>query len=86
MMRAGMQVATIFQEHDGNIGLANLAGAFDDGLENRSDIGWRGRNYAENVCTSGLIGQRLLQLPGLGLHLFEQPNVRDGDDCLVGKS
>ncbi len=85
MMRAGMQVAAIFQEHDGIIGLANLAGAFDDGLENRSDIGRRGRNHAENVCTSGLVGQRLLQLVGLGLHLIEQPYVLDGDHGLVGK-
>src|SRR5438874_138097 len=38
MMRAGMQVAAIFQEHDGIIGLANLAAAFDDGLENRAAV------------------------------------------------
>jgi hypothetical protein len=41
MMRAGMQVAAIFQEHDSVIGLAKLASTFDDGFENRSDIGWR---------------------------------------------
>ena len=55
MMRAGMQVAPIFQEHDGVIGFAKLAGAFDDRLENRSDIGRRGCDHAENIGASGLI-------------------------------
>jgi hypothetical protein len=85
MMRAGMQVAAIFQEHDGIIGPANLACAFDDGLENRPDIGRGGRDHAKDVAASGLVSQRLLQLAGLCLDLIEQPHILDRDHGLVGK-
>ena len=86
MVCAEAQILPILQSHSGIIGIAKFACAFDDGLKNRRNIGWRGSNHAEDVAAPGLVSQRLLQLPGFGLHLFEQPNVPDGDHRLSGKS
>ena len=84
-MRSRSEVLAIFQEHDGVIGFAKFTGAFDNSLENRPNIGRRGRDHAENVGAPGLISQRLREVAGLGLHLVEQPDVLDGDHGLVGE-
>ena len=39
VMRAEAQVLAVFQEHEGVIGIAKLAGTLDDGLEDGPDIG-----------------------------------------------
>src|SRR4029079_14439233 len=46
------------QEHGGIIGIAELAGILDNGLEHRPDIGWRRCDHAEDVAAAGLVGQR----------------------------
>ncbi len=77
MMCAGMQVATIFQEHDRIIGLAKLAGTFDNGLEYRFDIGRRGGDH-------GLIGEGLEQgdlLITVGMHL--RATQQDNSNALI---
>ena len=50
MMRAEAQVVAILQEHNGIIGIAKLAGALDNGLEDRLDIGRRGCDHLEDVA------------------------------------
>ena len=84
-MRAEAQVVAILQEHDGIIGIAELAGALDNGLEDRPDIGRRGCDHVEDVAAAGLISQRLREVARLGLHLVEQPHILDGDHGLVGE-
>ena len=85
VVRAKAQVVAIFQEHDGIIGLAKLAGTLDNGVENRPDVGRRGGDHPEDVAATGLVGQSLLQLAGLGLNLVEQTDVLDRDHGLVGE-
>ena len=85
-MRADPQVFAVLQQHGRIISIAKLAGALDNGIENRPDIGRRGRDHVEDVAAPGLIGQRLGKIAGLRLHLVEQPGVLDGDRSLVGKS
>src|SRR5258708_14913151 len=84
-MRADTQVDAVAQHHGGIISVAELARRVDDGLENRRDIRWRGRDHAEDVAAAGLVGQRLREVAGFSLYLFEQPNVRDRNDGLVGE-
>src|SRR6266576_4057586 len=55
VMRVETKVVAFFQKHDSVIGFAKLAGAFDNGLKNRRDIGWRGSNHAEDVAAPGLV-------------------------------
>ena len=49
------------------------------------------RSNAERLITlrtlggRGLLGERLLEIARLGLHLVEQPHVLDRDDRLVGE-
>src|SRR5882724_5660852 len=86
VMRAEAQVVTILQKHYGVISLAKFAGAFDDGLENRRDIGWRGSDDAKDVAAAGLVGEGLGEVTGFRLHLVEQAHVADRDHGLIGKS
>ena len=58
------------------VGLAKLAGALDDRLEHRFDVGRRGGDDLEDVAAAGLVGQGLGEIAGLGLHLLEQPHIR----------
>ncbi len=85
VLRPENEFVAVPQYHRRVVGFAKPAGALDDGFENRPDIGRRGGDHAEDVCTAGLVSQRLLQLAGLGLHLIEQPGILDGDDGLVGE-
>ena len=84
-MRANAQVVAFLQADDGIIGFAQLAGALDNGLEHRPNIGWRGCNHTEYVGAPGLISQRLREVARLRLHFVEQPYVLDCDHGLVGK-
>jgi hypothetical protein len=47
------------------MGLAKLAGAFDNSVEHRADVGWRGSDHAEDVTGAGLVGQRLREVTGV---------------------
>src|SRR5206468_1860448 len=85
VMGAEMQIVANPQQHARIIGIAKYAGALDDSLEGRSDIGRRGRDDLEHVAGGGLLLQRLLEIARLGLHLVEQADVLDGDDGLVGE-
>src|SRR5260370_2050703 len=86
VMCASMKVVTNLQAHYGIIGIAKLAGALDDGLEYRPDIGRRGGDHAQDLAATGLINQRFRKVAGLRLDLIEQSDIFDRDRCLVGKS
>src|SRR6516164_1460142 len=62
------KIIAILQCNDRIVRLAKLAGTFDNGLENRSDFGWRGCDYAQDIGAAGLVSQRLLGL-------VEQPRI-----------
>ena len=80
-----LEIVALSQAQYRIIGLAKLAGAFDDCLESRSDIGRRGRNDLQNVGAAGLVGEGLGEVAGLGLHLVKQPHILDRDHRLVGE-
>src|SRR6266849_298406 len=84
-MRTNPQLVVLLQDKHSIVGLAKFAGAFDNGLENWSDIGGRGGNYPQDVSAPGLVGQRLGQLAGFCLNLLEQSDVADRDHRLVGE-
>ena len=86
MVRAKAQVVAVFQEHDGIIGLAKLAGALDNGVENRPDIGRRGSDHPEDVAAPGLVSQSLREVARLRLHFVEQTDIADRDYGLIGES
>ena len=67
VMRAETQVITILKDYDGIISIAKLAGALDDRLENRRDVGRRGGDHAEDVAAPGLVSQRLREIARLRL-------------------
>src|SRR5258705_8414566 len=83
-MRAVAQAVAILEEHDGIEGIAKLAGALDNGLENRPDIGRRRGDHPQDIAAPGLIDQRVGEVAGLCLYLIEQPDVLNGDGRLVG--
>jgi len=85
-MGAEAKEVAVLQPQHGVIGLAELARAFDNGLENRPDFGRRGSDHPENIGAACLVNQRFGELAGLGLHLVEQADILDGDHGLVGKS
>jgi hypothetical protein len=84
-MRTGTEVVAISQMDNRIFRIAKLAGALDNGLENRRDIGRRRCYYPEDIAAPGLVCQRLGEITGFRLHLVEQPRVLDGDHGLVGK-
>ena len=65
--------------------LAQLAGAFDDGLQHRLHVGRRGGDDPQDVGAAGLVVQRLREIARLGLHFLEQPDIPDRDHGLVGE-
>src|SRR6266550_3457260 len=72
MVRAKTQLVAVLQEHDGIISLAKLAGALDNGVENRPDIGRRRRDHPEDVAATSLVSQSLRKIARLRLHFVKQ--------------
>jgi hypothetical protein len=68
------------------LGRAQPRRGFDDGVENRLQIGGRPADHIENVRSRRLVLERFLKAGGSILDLVEQPNVLDGDDRLVCES
>jgi hypothetical protein len=64
MMGSEHEIVTILQEYDGVMGAADFAGALDDGLQCRTDIGRRGGDHPQDVAAAGLIDQRLTEIVG----------------------
>src|SRR5437763_2958460 len=85
-MSTELEIVALFQTQYRIIGLAKLAGALDDGLEDGSHFGRRGRYHPQNIAAPSLVGESLREIAGPGLHLIEQPYVFDGDHRLVGES
>src|ERR671912_1512497 len=56
-----------------------------NGFEDRLYIGRRGSDYPKDLTGSGLLGKRLRKITVADLQLFEEPDVFDGDYCLIGK-
>src|SRR6266852_18277 len=50
VMRASMKVVILLQAHYRIIGIAELAGTLDNGLENRPDIGRRGCDHPQDIA------------------------------------
>src|SRR6202171_5636033 len=84
-LRLENEVLAVLQHDQRVVGRAKLAGAFDDGFEDRPDISGRRSNHAEDVATSCLVRQCLREVAGLGLNFVEQPDVLDRDHGLVGE-
>ena len=59
VVRAVTKVVAILEQYDGIIGLAKLAGAVGNGVEDRLDVGRRRSDHAEDVAAAGLVSQRL---------------------------
>ena len=70
-MRTGTEVVAISQMDNRIFRIAKLAGALDNGLENRRDIGRRRRYYPEDIAAPGLVCQRLGEITGFRLHFIE---------------
>src|SRR5215217_4522617 len=85
VMSPELEVVALFQTQYRIIRLAKLAGALDDGLEDGSHFGRRGRYHPQNIAAPGLIGERLGKVACLCLNLIEQPDVLNGNCRLVGK-
>ena len=58
----------------------------DDGVHDGPQVVGRAADDVENVAGRSLIFERFRKLAGAGLHFFEQMDVADGDDGLVGES
>ena len=85
MVRADARPPPSFSRTNGVISAAELAGAFDDRLEERVDVGRRGGDHPQDIGAAGLVGQGLRQIARLGLHFVKKPHVADRDYRLVGK-
>src|SRR3974390_1310654 len=85
MMCADIQIVSIPEPDQGIISPAEFAGAFDDRLEYRLDVGRRRRDHLEDIRAAGLEGEGLFEIAGFRLPLLEQPHVADGNDSLVGE-
>src|SRR3954452_8019065 len=84
-MSTDLEIVALFQTQYRIIGLAKLAGALHDGLEDGSHFGRRGRYHPQNVAAPSLVGESLREIARLRLQLIEQPDVFDGDHCLVSE-
>src|SRR5262249_15062859 len=78
-------IAAFFQKHDSIIGVANLARAFDNRLQRRTDVGRRGSDDLQDVAAASLIDQRLFKVTRFGLHLLKQLHVLDRNHSLIGE-
>src|SRR3954449_7965422 len=85
-MSTELEIIAIFQTQDRIIGIAKLAGALDDCLEDGSHFGRRGRYHPQNIAAPSLVGESLREIARLRLQLIEQPDVFDGDHRLVSES
>ncbi len=59
--------------------------AVEDGVEDRSVVGRRAADGAQDVAGRGLALERMAELVGAGLEGLEQAHVVDGDNGLVGE-
>ena len=72
--------------HCNEIGADKPGRGRGEGVEHRLQIERRAADDLEHVGGRGLLGERLLDLPGARLHLVEQANVLDRNHGLVGES
>ena len=68
------------------VNTTNPGGALDDGIEHRLHVRRRAADDAEHLGRRRLMLQRLAQFRVALLQFFEQPDVLDSDDGLVGES
>src|SRR5262245_3569579 len=64
-------------------GVAQPRGAFDNRVEHRLKVSWRTTDDSQDLARGSLLLQGLREGPILLLELGEQPDVLDGDDCLI---
>src|SRR5262249_55753732 len=58
---------------------------FQDHLEHRRQVTWRGINDAEDFSRRGLLLQRHLEIPRMSLAVAEEADIVDSDDRLGGE-
>src|SRR5262245_39390485 len=85
MMGMEDEYATFLQQDCGVIGVAELGRALRHGVENRLHVGRRGGNGAQNGASRRLLLERLGKLAVTRSEFFEQPDILDRDDRLIGK-
>src|SRR5690348_8618146 len=86
IMSPGKHDVSFTQPQQNVINSTNPCGALDNGIEHWLHICGRAADDAEHLRCSCLVLQRLAQFCVALLKLFEQTDVFDGDNCLVGKS
>src|SRR6516165_10611981 len=69
----------------GKGGIEQAPQAFGDGVEHRLGVVHRAADGGKDFRGGGLLLERFLQVAGARLDLFEQPDVRNRDDGLVGE-
>ena len=85
MMGAEMQIVANLQQDVGIIGVTKCAGAFDNGLERRCDVGRRRRDHFQHVGGRGLLLQGLAEIVRALPQLIEETDILDRDYRLVGE-
>src|SRR5262245_42728266 len=73
------------QPEIGKVRLTQSSRRLYDRLQNGLQVGRRAADDTEHIARSGLVFERLLQLPLARLLRLEQSRVLYGDDCLVGE-
>ena len=64
---------------------ANPGGALDDGVEDRLHVRGRAADDAEHLGRCRLMFQGFAQLRIALLDLLEEPNILDGNNCLISE-
>ena len=85
-VRTGAKIRiTFLTRYRRHIRLAKACGGLDKGVEHGLQVKRRAADDLEHVGGRGLLLERFREIARLGLYLFEQSRVFDGDDGLVGK-
>src|SRR5262245_1049507 len=77
--------ASLQQPEIGKVRLTQSSRRLYDRLQNGLQVGRRAADDTEHVTRSGLVFERLYQLPFARLLRLEQPGILDGDHGLVGE-
>ena len=77
----------VLEKEDGAVfSFTQDGGAARDHVEHGVELGRRTRDHLKHLGGRHLLGERLFEIAGLGLHGLEQAHVLDGDDSLIGEA
>ena len=77
--------APLVESQQDIINPANPGGALDDGVEDRLHVRGRAADDAEHLGRCRLMFQGFAQLRVALLDLLEEPNILDGNNCLISE-